>query len=245
MSTQTDFRAALLDAALPVPSGLLDGQGQPAGRRYAVYRNNVAVSLAEALETAFPAVAKLIGAENFAKAAGLFLRQEPPSSPLMMHYGAGFPEFLASLEPLQSIGYLADVARLEQALRQSYHAADAAILDPTRLQSLSEEQLMSATLVLSPSVRLLRSPWPVLAVYDFTLNDGPQPEAVAQDVLVTRPDFDPVPHALPEGGADFVAALQQNKPFAEAMSEPGDGFDLGPTLSVLLSTGALSDINLT
>ncbi len=245
MTTQSDFRAALLDAALPVPPGLLDGQGQPAGRRYAVYRNNVAVSLAEALETAFPAVSKLIGAENFAKAAGLFLRQEPPSSPLMMHYGAGFPEFLARLEPLQSIGYLADVARLEQAMRQSYHAADASILDPARLQTLSEEQLMSARLILAPSVRLLRSPWPVLAVYNFTMNDGPQPDAVAQDVLVTRSDYDPVPHLLPSGGADFVSALQMNQPFSDAMAAAGTDFDLGPTLSVLLSTGALSDINLT
>ncbi|WP_299935247.1 DNA-binding domain-containing protein [uncultured Pelagimonas sp.] len=242
MTTQSDFRAALLDAALPVPPGLLDGQGQPAGRRYAVYRNNVAVSLAEALETAFPAVSKLIGAENFAKAAGLFLRQEPPSSPLMMHYGAGFPEFLASLEPLQSIGYLADVARLEQAMRQSYHAADASVLDPSRLQSLSEDQLMSARLILAPSVRLLRSPWPVLAVYNFTMNDGAQPDAVAQDVLVTRPDYDPVPHLLPSGGADFVSALQNNLTFSDAMAAAGAEFDLGPTLSVLLSGGALSDI---
>ncbi|MGH1414230.1 MAG: HvfC/BufC family peptide modification chaperone [Pelagimonas sp.] len=246
MSTQTDFRAALLDAAQPVPEGLLDGQGRPAGRRFAVYRNNVAVSLAEALETAFPAVAKLIGAENFGTAAGMFLRQTQPASPLMMHYGAGFPEFLASLEPLKSIGYLADVARLEIALRHSYHEADAPPLDPSRLQTLSEDDLMSARLVLAPSVRMLRSRWPVLAVYHFTMTEGsPKPEATAQDVLICRPDYDPTPVLLPPGGADFVDALDRKRPFGEALAAAGEGFDLGPTLSVLLSGGALTDIILT
>jgi len=30
--TQTEFRAALLDASVPVPAGLLDGAGAPTGR---------------------------------------------------------------------------------------------------------------------------------------------------------------------------------------------------------------------
>lgn len=110
MTTQTDFRTALLDAAHPVPAGLVDGQGRAAGRRYDVYRNNVAVSLQDALKTAFPAIASLLGPDNFAMAAGLYLRQHQPGNPLMMHYGASFPAFLAGLEPLKSIGYLADLS---------------------------------------------------------------------------------------------------------------------------------------
>ena len=95
--TQELFRARLLDAAHPVPAGLIDGAGRPAGRRYAVYRNNVAVSLRTALETGFPAVKSLLGDEAFAYAAGRFLRQAPPRSPLLMRYGDGFPEFLGVL----------------------------------------------------------------------------------------------------------------------------------------------------
>lgn len=243
MTTQTVFHAALLDAAKPVPEGLTDGAGRPAGRRYAVYRNNIAVALREALETGFPACAKLIGAENFARVAGLYLRQSPPASPLMMHYGAGFPDFLAGFEPLKKIGYLSDVARLELALRQSYHAADAPALDPTRLQNLSEDALMAARFALAPATRLVGSSWPLFQVYRFTMTPGsPKPQPQAEDVLITRPGFDPQPHALPSGGGAFVAALADNKPFAEAMTAAGDGFDLPSTLSLLLAQGALTDL---
>lgn len=246
MTTQTDFRTALLDASRPVPAGLVDGQGQAAGRRYDVYRNNVAVSLQDALKAAFPAIASLLGTDNFAMAAGIYLREHQPGSPLMMHYGASFPTFLADLEPLKSLGYLGDVARLEVAMRQSYHAADAAPLDPARLQDLDETALMSARLVLAPSTRVLRSPWPVLSLYNFTMVPGsPKPQATPQDVIIARPQFDPAPYVLPPNGADFIMALQENQTFGAALQGAGAAFDLGPTLSVLLQSGALTDIILT
>lgn len=245
MTGQHAFRAALLDAAHPVPPGLTDGQGRPAGRRYAVYRNNVAVSLREALATGFPAVTKLIGAENFNHIAGLFLRHSPPASPLMMHYGAGFPEFLETFEPLKHIGYLADVARLELALRRAYHAADSNAMDPASLIDLDEDALMSACLSLAPSVQVLRSAWPVLSVYRFTMMPNqPKPQAQAEDVVILRPDLDPEPHVLPAGGADFIAALQTGSPFGTALDAAGEDFDLPAVLGLLIAGKALVALTL-
>ncbi|KUF12090.1 HvfC/BufC N-terminal domain-containing protein [Pseudoponticoccus marisrubri] len=240
---ETAFRAALLQAEAPVPRGLVDGLGRPAGRRYAVYRNNVAVALREALETGFPAVAKLIGPENFAHVAARFLRSSPPGDPRMMFYGAGFPTFLAGIAPLARLGYLPDVAQLELALRQSYHAADAPPLDPARLQGLDEATLMGARLVPAPALQLIRSDWPVLSVHRFTLVAGaPKPAAGAEDVLVTRPALDPQMHLLGPGAGRFVAALLAGAPFGDALEAAGDGFDLSATLSLLLSAGALTDL---
>lgn len=241
MIRQADFRAALLDAAQPVPQGLTDGAGRPAGRRYSVYRNNVAVSLREALESGFPAVLSLIGAENFAHVAGQFLRRHPPQSPLMMHYGAEFPDFIASLPPLQKWGYLADVARLELALRRSYHASDAAPIDPAALASRDEAGLMATGFTLAPAVHLVQSPWPLVSVWRFaTQPDQPKPQAVAECALVLRPEFDPVVHPLSPAAAGFVQALMQGDCLERAVETGGEDLDLGETLNLLLTHGAIT-----
>ena len=242
---QTAFRAALLDATRPVPDGLSDGQNRPAGRRYNVYRNNIAVSLGEALTTGFPVIAKLLGAQNFDGIAAIYLRAHPPQSPLMMQYGQDFPDFLAGFAPLAHLGYLADVARLELALRASYHAADAQAIDPAVLQTIAPETLMAAHITLAPAVRLLRSDWPIYDIWRYNTQDNaPKPQAGAQDVLVTRPEFDPEPHLLPAGGAAWITALNDHT-FGDAhdiaLNTHAD-FDLGAALGLLIRGHAVTGI---
>jgi len=243
---QTTLRTAILTPDAAIPEGLVDGQGNPAGRRFAVYRNNVAVSLTEALETGFPVIAKLLGEANCKAVAGQYLRADPPSSPLMMHYGAGLPGFLADFPPLRHLGYLADVARLELAIRRSYHAADAAPIDPAALGELSPEALMTARIGIAPSVEIVTSAWPIFDIWRFNTQTGaPKPQAVAQDVAVLRPDYDPAPHLLPPGGARFVAQLRAGASLGtahETALAEAEGFDLGQTLALLLGGGALTTL---
>lgn len=243
---QTDFRTAILDARVAAPAGLIDPDGRPAGKRFDVYRNNVAVSLTEALKTAFPVIHKLLGEENFAGIAGIFLRRYPPTSPLLMFYGAEFPDFLAGFEPVQHLGYLADVARLELALRHSYHAADATPVAPQAFQDLTPQALMEARLRLAPAVQLLRSDWPIHAIWQFNQpQGGPKPQMRAESILITRPEFDPAPTLLPPGGGAFVAALMAAEPLGaavEAASNDTPDFDLTATLGLLIGGGAIVEL---
>lgn len=234
------FTDALLDPERPTPAGLVDGFGGPAGKRFAVYRNNVTVSLIEALFEGFPAVAKLLGEENFRNIAREYLRREPPSSPLMMLYGKGFAGFIEGFPPLAEFGYLPDVARLEYALRESYHAADATPIAPGELGQIPPEKLGEARLTLAPSVRLLRSEWPVFSLWRYATgasSDKPQPEA--QSVLITRETFDPVAQVLPAGGYEFLTALSAQKTLHDAATQATENepaFDLPTVLSTLLET---------
>lgn len=243
---QTVFRTALLDPDRARPDGLCDGAGRQAGRRFDVYRNNVAVSLTEALETAFPVLLKLLGETNFRIMASIFLRKHPPASPLMMFYGAEMPGFLSDFEPTSRIGYLPDVARLELALRESYHAADTDGIDPNVLQSIPTERLMASHIGLAPSLRLLRSQWPIHAIWKFNAVPGaPKPTMEAQDVVVLRHGFDPEPHQLHAGGGAFIEALSYDLSLAEAIdqaSAASTDFELTEILALLISTGSIISI---
>lgn len=244
--SQSHFHSALRDARQPVPPGLHDGAARPAGRRFDVYRNNVAVSLTDALHEGFPAIARLLGKTNMDAVAGQFLRAHPPQSPLLMLYGETFPDFLAGLDQLSHLGYLPDLARLELALRRAYHAADAAPMPPERLGQTPPEALLQARLAFAPALQLLRSPWPIHDIWRYaTEPDAPQPRAAAQDVLVTRPDFDPEPHPLPPGAAAWIAALRTGGTWSaaeDAARAEAPGFNLTPILTLLLQTGAIAGL---
>lgn len=237
--SQTQFAAALLDPAHPMPAGLVGPDGLPDAKRFSVYRNTVNSSLIRVLEAAFPAVQKLVGPAFFSAMALVYLRQAPPTDRRLMLYGESFAEFLAGFAPVAHLGYLADVARLEQALRQSYHAADASPLPSEALGSMGEDQLLQARIRLAPSLRVLASNWPVHAIWHATLHDGPKPQMRADELVVLRPEFDPTVHLLPPGGAAFLATLGRGEPLIAALAATGEGFDLTRLLGLLLHNNAI------
>ncbi len=246
MPGQAAFADAVLDASAPVPPGLVNPDGVPATKRFDVYRNNVVLSLIEALGTAFPVVKKLLGEAGFANLAQVFVRGHPPSSPMLMLYGAALPGFIEGFAPLAKLGYLPDVARLEQALRESYHSADAAPIDPAELAALPPEALTAARITLAPATRLIRSPWPIHAIWRFNMEQGaPKPAMAAEDVLILRPEFDPMPVKLGPGGATFLTAIQAGNPignaFEAALAEHPE-FDLTALLGLLLGQQAITEL---
>jgi len=146
---------------------------------------------------------------------------------------------------VQHLGYLPDVARLELAMRAAYNAADAAPIAPTALQEISPDRLMTSTFTLAPATQLIRSDWPLYSIWAFNMIDGEKPEMRAEDVLITRPEFDPQPVALPPCGGEFVASLIAGNSFGTALdaaSGRNDQFDLSTTLAALLSGGAITKI---
>ena len=241
--TQGAFAQALLDPALPAPEGLRNPGGAPATRRYDIYRNNVAVSLTEALETAFPALRKLLGDTFFRAMAGVYLRKHPPTSPLMMHYGHAMPQFVRRFPPTRAYAYLPDVARLELALRRAYHAADAASVSPQDLAALAPERLMQARITFAPAVQVIASEYPVLGIYRAQTAGTPNPAMVPETALVTRARFDPELHLLNAAEAACVTALQEGHSLGAAMGLAGPALDLGALLSRLLAQNAITAIS--
>lgn len=244
--TQAAFAAALADPFQPVPEGLTAWNGGTPTRRFAVYRNNVTVSLMEALGARYPAVKAIVGDAFFAATARLYVAAHPPRSPLMMEYGAEFPAFIAAFEPAGTLPYLGDVARLEAARSRAYHAADAAPLDPASLAALTPEEVAGLRFTAHPATTLIISEHPVVTIWAMNageIDPGPVEMWNGEDVLVTRPHLTVEVHRLPPGASTFIAALMAGQPLAHAAARAGeasDAFDLSASLALVLTSGAFT-----
>jgi hypothetical protein len=249
--TQAEFAAALLDPGLPVPAGCVGPDGRPDTKRFAVYRNNVAASLIEALGDSFPAVRRLVGEECLRTTAGTYIARDPPRSPVLLEYGAGFPDFLAGFEPLAQLPYLPDVARIERAWLEAYNAPEAEALDPMVLARVAEDRAGDLRFTLHPSVRIVRSEFPALSIWRTNVAAG-SPRVVsldsgAEDALLARLDPEVEVRAMRPGAAALLSALIRGKTLAEATeaaSRSCESFDLTDPLTGLLESGLITGARL-
>lgn len=240
------FAKPLLNPELPPPMGLKAWNGSDPAARYAVYRNNVVVSLSDALADTFPVVRQLVGEAFFHAMAREFACQHPPSSPVLAHYGEGFVEFIAHFESASSVPYLADVAQLEWAYVRAFHAADASSLPAHALAELlaHPERLNDTRLLFSPPVRLIRSRFAVVSIWRAHQSEGDLSEIEpthAEAALVVRPalEVQVIPLSMP--AADFLSELVAGYSLAVAYERSGVGeaLDLAEIFSLLLQTHAL------
>ena len=125
------FAAALGEPAAAPPATTRGRLGAPDARRFSVYRNNVAVGLIGALEARYPVSRRIVGDDVFRAIARAFVRRQKPRSPVMIAYGEDLPGVRRRLRRAPSLR-LADVARLENAWVEAYHAEDAAVATVAR-----------------------------------------------------------------------------------------------------------------
>jgi hypothetical protein len=238
---QTDFAAALLDPEAAVPADIRGRAGDTAERRFAVYRNNVAVSLVDALAERFPVCQRLVGEDFFRAMARLYVAGSPPVSPLLMTYGDDFHRFVAGFEPAGEIPYLPDIAYLEAARTRAYHAADAAPLDAGDFAKIAPDRLVGCRAALHPSLELLCSSWAIGTIWMENAKEGEPGEIdadVAEDVIVARPDLDVTVDILSSGGeAAFMIALMEGETLGAAAAraaEASAAFDAQAALAQLI-----------
>ncbi len=243
---QAEFRAGLLTSEETAP-GRLGGAGVIGPERFWIYRNNYVASLKSALEATYPAIARLIGAENFSFLAHAYSRRFPPAEPSLHAYGGGFADHVAGIEAaVGDLPFLPDLARLEWAVNEAYFAADAEPLIAEQLAALAPGDYARLRLALHPTARLVASVYPVWHLWDAEdlANDFP---AEGDCMLVLRPGDKVDVILLSPGDHAFLSALADGSLLGEAVeaavaAEPG--FDLTASLAAHLERGTFAGFDL-
>jgi hypothetical protein len=143
---------------------------------------------------------------------------------------------------------LPDLARLENAWVEAYHAEDAPAATLDDLRALTPDELMEARITFHPGARLLRFATPAASIWAARqTNAGPAASAgaVGEDALVTRPDSEVRVRILPPFAYEFATKLRDGASLGEAAQSAEDSeFDFGRQLVGLVESGAVASISL-
>jgi len=192
---------ALHELQAAMSRAILTGDARPIGRhievigadpsnRLSIYRNNTFVSLTDALMATFPAVVRIVDERFFRYMAHTFIAARPPREPILSNYGAELVSFVGSFEPCRSLPYLSDLARLEWAINEAGLESIEPELPVAALAQIAPDVLAAGSVRLQPSLRLIVSRWPVLAIWQAnqpkSTTEQPTLERSATRVLIRR-----------------------------------------------------------
>lgn len=226
-------QAALLDVVC--------SQGPTAERRLGIYHHAYRARLIETLRDSFGHTHGYLGDAWFDHLAGAFVEQHPSTLSNLRWYGQAWPDWLAAQLVAESdLGAhpeVAELARLDWALRQAFDAADAPVLSLAGLAALAaSDDWVNAALTPQPSVCVLTLAHNTLSLWHALDQDEsvPPPEALPSPigVLVWRRDVQPHFRSVSAMESVALAGLLRGRSFADICGDLAAAFEPDDTTSV-------------
>lgn len=192
--------------------------------RLGIYRDMYWQRLVEALQEDYPSLRALLGDAGFLALARRYVGECPSRTFTLNLYGAGFPDWLAGLprdEALPHRSLLEDLARLEWARIEVFHAPAVGALRPEELEAVPPDAWPGARLRLVPAHRLLAFRHPLAHWYQRFRETGeapPPPEPAPSRALVVRAGTAVRILDLTPAAGRLLEALAAGRPLEEALA---------------------------
>lgn len=157
-----DMRGELPDAAIP---HLAHDRGIPVDTGLSIYRNAYATRLREALDHDHPVLGLYLGDDLWTLMCDGYIAAHPSRVRSLRHFGESLPGYLSSAAPFSASPQIAELARLERRLLDTFDAADAGLAEWQQLIDLPEADWPGLRLRFHPSVQLLHHDWNSIEVW--------------------------------------------------------------------------------
>jgi hypothetical protein len=189
------------------------------GARLEIYANAYVARLTEALAHNFPALAKLLGPEDFAALARGYVATHDSRHFSIRWYGGALEQFLATEARYARVPLLAELARWEWAIAAAFDAADAEPIDAGALARVAPEQWARLRFTWHPSVRTLAHTWNAPQIWKALTQDEERPAAELSGEprpwLIWRRDLDVRFRSLDAAEAAAIEASLSGSTFGE------------------------------
>lgn len=248
---QLRFAANLLDpAGRYAAAHVLEG-AIAADERIGFYRTNVISNYRDTLRAVYPVVESLVGSRFFDHAADRYLRVHPSTSGDLNRFGGQFADFLETYPPAHTLEYLADVARLEWLVEESFHAAERPRFALSELAAVPPDRQELLTFTLHPACRLLASAFPVQRIWEMHQpgwqgGDSIDPGEGGVLLLVRRDNHQVTLETLDHVSFCMLSLLGAGRNVDEAFryaSSVQENFDLAAFLQHCVANGVLVDFD--
>lgn len=219
---QWDFQEYLLRGSAGINEHVAGTERVPADVRLAIYSNAYGARLIDALEANYPAMAKLLGEQDFNDLATEYVAAHDSRFFSIRYYGHLISVFLTNNPRYRPVPFLADLARWEWMMNEVFDAADAESLEVTTLAYKSPGDWASMRLTFHPSVRSLALHWNAPQVWKALVNDAERPRAsVSREAttwLLWRHELKEFFRPLTKPEEHAITAARAGEPFGDICS---------------------------
>ncbi|HEV2229897.1 MAG TPA: DNA-binding domain-containing protein [Steroidobacteraceae bacterium] len=205
---QGEFQDYLLRGTRAIEERVAGSARFALGTRLGIYAGAYGSRLIDALESSYPALAALLGDEDFQSLGAKYVRTHDSRYFSIREYGDALEEFLGAHADYSGVPLLAELARFEWMLCAVFDAADAEPLPAAALARVAPADWPELRFTFHPSVRRVALKWNVPQLWKALTEGGARPElrvgAEPVEWLAWRQDLQSYFRSL---GAVEVAAL--------------------------------------
>jgi hypothetical protein len=218
--------------------------------RIDIYANAYFYRLLDCLNEEFPATLAVVGPDNFAALGRDYLLHYPPSEPSIIHAGRYLATFLRNHRLARQWPFIAELARLERAILDVFHARDAPALGVEALRMIPSQQWPGLKLQAHPAVEIVHGEWRVADVLSEVESgdDWSEPGHQSGAVIVWRQDAQVRYRDLQEVEARALALVSEGATFAaicEAIAADPDQPDQATLIGQMLARWLADEIIVT
>lgn len=233
---QARFMDVLQQGPAAFPEGLFADTPERALLGLKAHANTISHARLVALEETYPRTRDYLGEAGFNTLSRDFIERDEVRPRKLMQLGAGFADFLADrVHDMAAV----ELARIEWAWLQSYHAAEGEALQLPDLARLDEQGLLDLGLALHPAVRLIEAQTPLARLMPELAESA---SADMRHLLITRPAHEVLLHPLAASSADLLKHQHFPAPMrnllGQAIERAGEAEAL-PAIFALIGAGAL------
>jgi hypothetical protein len=213
---QGDMQEFLLRGDPSVEAHVVGTERVSVATRLGIYHHAYRARLVEALCANYPAMVRLLGAEQFAQLGATYIDARDSRTFSVRHYGDELSTFVKT-------PFLVDLARWEWTIAEVFDAADATPLSVKSLASIPPEGWSDIRLGFHPSMRRLSLSSNAVQVWKALTSDAEPPEP-RSDVepttwLLWRQDLKTLYRSLSVPEAQMVGGAVAGRSFGDLCSD--------------------------